>query len=103
MAFPHDGKKFPKGQSGNPNGRPKGIPKLREMMETVISDMPSDLNGNVIHAIAGKLIDRALSGDMRAIEFVFNLLYPKGMEPIENDKNFTIVWGTFGDKKNEQN
>jgi hypothetical protein len=24
MAFPHDGKKFEEGESGNPNGRPKG-------------------------------------------------------------------------------
>lgn len=103
MAFPHDGKKFPKGQSGNPNGRPKNIPKLRETFEAIIHDMHSEPYENVIQAIAGKLIERALSGDIRAIEFTFNLLYPKGMESIENDKNFTIVWGTIGGNKNEQN
>lgn len=103
MAFPHDGKKFSKGQSGNPNGRPKGIPKLRETFETIIQDMPSEPYENVIQAIAGKLIDRALLGDLRAIEFTFNLLYPKGVELTENDKNFTIVWGSLENKRNEQN
>lgn len=103
MAFPHDGKKFPKGQSGNPKGRPKGIPNLRETFETVVYEMADAPYENVIQAIASKLIDRALSGDIRAIEFTFNLLYPKGIELIENDKNFTLVWGTMETKQNGKN
>lgn len=103
MAFPHDGRKFSKGQSGNPKGRPKGIPELRETFETIIQDMASEPYENVVQAIAGKLIDRALSGDIRAIEFTFNLLYPKGIEAIANDKNFTLVWGTMETKHNGAN
>jgi len=103
MAFPHDGNKFKKGQSGNPKGRPRDLPSLRETFEKIINEMKCEPYDNVIQAIAGKLIERALSGDMRAIEFTFNLMYPKGIEAIENDKEFTIVWGNLGGKRNEQN
>ena len=33
-----DAKPFKKGQSGNPNGRPKKIPELRELLANVLGD-----------------------------------------------------------------
>lgn len=92
MAFPHDGRKFVKGQSGNMQGRPKSIPNLRETFESVIGQSDSGQYENVIEAIISKLIEQSLTGDIRAIEYTLKLAYPKGLEVSDAKPNYTIVW-----------
>lgn len=45
MAFPHDGKKFEPGQSGNPTGLNAGRPSqamYRELMDMKLSELPNE-------------------------------------------------------------
>ena len=42
MAFPHDGRKIPKGQSGNPNGRPKKLPQIDVLLAEVLGEENKD-------------------------------------------------------------
>jgi hypothetical protein len=91
-----------KGQTGNPKGRPKGFPNLRDALEmSLYSD--DDTQPNQIQQIVKTLIDRAKSGDMKAIEFLFKLLYPDGIHKYENEKRFELVWGTIPASKKTEN
>ncbi len=66
------GKQFAKGQSGNPNGRPK-ITKLTEALrEQLAEEMPGASEKTVAEAIARALIREALVGNIAAIKEVFD-------------------------------
>jgi hypothetical protein len=66
------GKQFPKGASGNPNGRPK-LTKLtnalREKLAEIAPDSPEE---TIAEQIAKTLIKLALSGDVQAIKEIGN-------------------------------
>ena len=61
--------KFKPGESGNPNGRPKGkethSTQIRKLLQTHSE------------ALTNKLIDSALGGDMQAMKLCFERLLPK--------------------------
>jgi len=65
--------RFRKGRSGNPHGRPKGSGNLSPIMDQILSrPMRLRIGGRQIvvtgrQALAMKLVDRAVTGDVRAI------------------------------------
>jgi len=75
---------FKKGESGNPKGRPKGFPNLRNALEEAIYNAPD--GENKIQKIANRLLDKAEHGDMRAIQYLFSIIYPDGVHKYEKDK-----------------
>lgn len=85
---------FVKGTSGNPKGRPKGFPNLRIALEMAIYNAPDGTNH--IQSIANTLIDKACSGDVRAIQYLFTILYPDGIHEYEKQKEIESVWGVGG-------
>lgn len=63
-----DGGRWPKGQSGNPSGRPKGIvDKRMKVTKALADDAP---------AIARVVLDAALSGDLTACGLVLSRVAP---------------------------
>lgn len=59
---------WPKGVSGNPGGRP-AVKALSKACRAVLSQPAPDANGlTFAEAIARKLADKALEGDVRAAE-----------------------------------
>lgn len=82
---------FKKGMSGNPKGRPKGFPNLRNALESAIYNAPDGTDH--IQAIANTLIEKASGGDMKAIQYLFTILYPDGIHKYEKDKALDSVWG----------
>ena len=96
MAFPHDGRKFKKGESGNVKGRPKKFPDLKEAFQKVIYETEGGSYEDQVQAIAVKLVEMARSGNLRAIEYLFSILYPDGISREElDDKKWVIHWGTL--------
>ena len=96
MAFPHDGRKFKKGESGNMKGRPKKFPDLKEAFQKVIYETEGGSYEDQVQAIAVKLVEMARSGNLRAIEYLFSILYPDGISREElDDKKWVIHWGTL--------
>lgn len=96
MAFPHDGRKFKKGESGNLKGRPKKFPDLKEAFQKVIYETEGGSYEDQVQAIAVKLVEMARSGNLRAIEYLFSILYPDGISREElDDKKWVIHWGTL--------
>lgn len=67
--------KFKKGQSGNPNGRPKGAKNKATVLNEILSDKDKD-------AIIAKVVERAKEGDIQAIKIVMDRIFPslKAME-----------------------
>ena len=70
-------KPFKPGQSGNPNGRPKKLPEIDELLSEVLGD-----NGEEATAILKALIAKAKKGDVRAAEVLLDRAYGKAKQDI---------------------
>lgn len=89
MAFPHDGKKFVKGQSGNPKRKPHKIPELRELLANVLGDEKD--GKSAAEAILMALRNKAVKGDVRAAELLLDRAYGKASQPIETPSTLTVT------------
>jgi hypothetical protein len=84
--FPHGnliGKQFPKGVSGNPNGRPKLTRLTEALREQLAEAMPGASEITIAEAVARALIREALIGNIAAIKEVFDRA--EGKSPINLD------------------
>lgn len=70
---------FQPGQSGNPKGRPKGAKNLATIFREALDTSVSIRTGETVHTMSKRramievAINRALKGDMRALDTVFKL------------------------------
>lgn len=89
--------RFKKGQSGNPKGRPPKLPKLDELLASVMSEERNGLTA--AEAVLRALIVKATKGDVRAAEVLLDRSFGKvrqvtditsGGEPIKVAP--PIVW-----------
>jgi hypothetical protein len=81
------GKQFPKGSSGNPNGRPK-LTKLTEALrEQLAEEMPNAPERTVAEAIARALIKEAVSGNVLAIREIGDRTEGKPKQAIDLEMN----------------
>jgi hypothetical protein len=112
MAFPDDGKKFQKGQSGNPNGRPRKYVcelreqgyRLSEINDTIQVMMSMDINElkevfeNTNATILEKTIANAMKkslekGSLYSLETLLTRVYgkPKETTDMNVSGNFDIT------------
>lgn len=70
MAFPHDGRKFKKGQTGNPKGAPHKLPDLEVLLAKVLGEEKD--GKTAAEAILAALRAKAAKGDIRAAEVLMN-------------------------------
>lgn len=81
--------KFKKGQTGNPNGRPKKLPELDKLLADVLGD-------NEMEKILRAVYAKALKGDTRAAEILLDRGYGKAKQHMEVEmkdpiKSYKIV------------
>ena len=70
------GNRFKKGQSGNPNGRPKGAKHVKDALNEVLS--VSDSNGvQVVERLCSKLVKIAMEGNIEAAKLIFDRTFGK--------------------------
>lgn len=62
-----------KGQSGNPKGKPKGARNKATLMALAVLEKD-------VEAIANKVVDAALGGDLQAARFILERLIPPAKE-----------------------
>jgi len=74
---PENLKPFPKGKSGNPKGRPRKLPDLRELLDKVCGE-------DEIEKVIAAQIKKAQQGDSRAAELVLSYSYGKPKQQIEH-------------------
>lgn len=75
-------KPWKKGQSGNPKGRPKELPKLDEMLRELLSEEKDGMTAAM--AMLKAMRSKALKGDVRAFEAIWNRTFGKVKEIIEH-------------------
>lgn len=74
---------FSKGQSGNPNGRPKGAKGLGAMLKAQAEkDSEVDPDKSSLQLVAEKLIKKAVEGDLAAITILFDRIDGKPLQSI---------------------
>lgn len=103
MAFPHDGKKFKPGESGNPDGKPVGTKHLSTHIQEMLSDPNFELkmkDGSILKerpmaAIIKTAVAKSISGDNRWAEWLAKHGYG---EKLNIEHSGEIVNGTADPK-----
>jgi hypothetical protein len=70
------GNRFKKGQSGNPNGRPKELPGFKELIKKIMT-ADSGNGEQEVESILKAMVKAAKRGDVRAAEVLFDRAYGK--------------------------
>ena len=73
---------FKKGQSGNPNGRPKKLPELDKLLADVLGEEKDGVTA--AEAILKKLRAMAAAGNIRAAELLLDRGYGKAKQSIDH-------------------
>lgn len=88
---------FKPGQSGNPKGRPKGTPTLQEVMAREATKLIKIKQGdNVVsvpklEALARRVFNKALEGDLAAARMIFQLAAePEASPTAESADSFAL-------------
>ena len=87
MAFPHDGKKMKKGETLNPNGRPRKLPELDKLLADVLGEEKDGVSAG--EAILKALRAKATKGDVRAAEVLLDRAYGKARQTIDSNMNLS--------------
>lgn len=85
---PPGAKPFKKGQSGNPKGQPRKIPRLDALLADVLGEEKDGIDA--AKAILMALRAKATKGDVRAAEVLLDRAYGKAKQYIENSGEVTV-------------
>lgn len=77
--------KFKKGQTGNPNGRPRKLPALDKLMADVLGEEKDGITAG--EAILKALRAKATKGDVRAAEVLLDRAYGKAKQTMDANVN----------------
>ena len=97
--IPH---KFKKGQSGNPNGRPRKLPELDKLLADVLGEKKDGITAG--EAILKAIRAKAAKGDVRAAELLLDRAYGKPKQSIDTAITTTeplVIIRTEPSKPNE--
>ena len=87
--------KWKKGQTGNPNGRPKLLPELRELLAEVLTQV-NEKNISLIEGMISRQAKIAVSGkdndSTRAFDALMKYAYSPKTE-VKQDIKQVIYWG----------
>ncbi len=86
---------FKKGESGNPNGRPRKLPELDKLLADVLGEEKDGISAAELILKALRL--KAAKGDVRAIEVMLDRAYGKAPQTINHEGLPTTVTFNFTD------
>ena len=71
-----------KGETGNPNGRPKGsLRDIKEVLKDLLSQEKN--NSQLIDGLMTVVVNKALKGDLKAVEMLLSYTYGKPTQKTE--------------------
>jgi hypothetical protein len=79
-----------KGETSNPNGRPRVIPELHEALSEALSKKSSNLTA--IQRIINKLTNLACHGNIKAAELLFDRAYGRSKQSVDVGFSLPIIW-----------
>lgn len=79
--------KMKKGQTLNPNGRPKKLPQLDKLLDDVLGEEKDGLTA--AEAILKALRSKAAKGDIRAAEILLDRAYGKARQIVDVEASVT--------------
>jgi len=82
MPTPPAEHQFKPGQSGNPNGRPKKLPRLDDLLSEIMGEEKDGITA--AEAILKRLRHMATQGNIKAAEMLLDRSYGKAKQPIEH-------------------
>ena len=85
MANEKNLKSYKKGQSGNPNGRPRKLPELDKLLADVLGEEKDGITAG--EAILKALRAKATKGDVRAAEVLLDRAYGKAKQTMDTNVN----------------
>lgn len=94
--------RWKKGESGNPNGRPRKLPELDKLLADVLGEEKDGITAG--EAILKALRAKASKGDVRAAEVLLDRAYGKPKQSIDNNITTTeplVIVRTEPSKPNE--
>jgi hypothetical protein len=91
------GNRFPKGETGNPSGRPKLTRLTEALREQLAEEMPNASERTVAEAIARALIREAISGNVQAAREIGDRTEGKPKQSIDLDMQVSD-WRTEAQK-----
>jgi hypothetical protein len=94
--------RWKKGESGNPNGRPRKLPELHVLLADVLGEEKDGITAG--EAILKALRAKASKGDVRAAEVLLDRAYGKPKQSIDNNITTTeplVIVRTEPSKPNE--
>jgi hypothetical protein len=81
MPNPENLKPYKKGETGNPNGRPKKLPPIKELIEKTLGEEKNGITG--VDAIFKVLLSKAVKGDLKASQMLLDYYYGKATQKTE--------------------
>jgi Family of unknown function (DUF5681) len=85
---PKGAKPFIKGKTGNPNGRPKKLPVLDDLIAEVMGDENNGITAAM--AILMKMRHQAIAGNLKASELLLDRAYGKAKQELKIDPESVI-------------
>lgn len=83
-----------KGQSGNPNGRPKKEISITEILRNYLENVPAGEEKTYKELFVRKLVDLSIRGDIAAMKLIFSYLegIPKSIDnSLQKNIDFHLV------------
>lgn len=93
--------RWKKGESGNPNGRPRKLPELDKLLADVLGEEKDGVTAG--EAILKALRAKASKGDVRAAEVLLDRAYGKPKQSIDNNITTTEPLVIVRTEKKEKN
>jgi len=100
--------RYKKGESGNPNGRPKILPELKAILTDILSEVRTNDKGKSftgLEIVLRSLHSKAAKGDVRAIQEILDRFYGKVTQQIDTTTKGESINKTpiFGDNPLDKN
>lgn len=88
---PSPATRFSKGETGNPNGRPKGSISLAELVKKELELVPKGEKKSFAELLIAKVMDMALKGNFQAIKLIWSYVDGLPRQTIETNEETPLL------------